>query len=1017
MPVFFRFAFFRLFVIFMVVCIWPVAALSQYFGRNKVQYEEFKFKIINTEHFQVYFYPKESDAVYDAAQMLERWYLRYVNLLGYQLSITQPVIVYANHADFQQTNVISGLIPQGTGGVTEGLKNRIVLPFTGTNQENNHVLGHELVHGFQYDVMKSMGQGLRASRRMPLWFVEGMAEYLSVGREGRLTSMWMRDALLFDDLPPIKKISRSYKYFPYRYGHAIWAFLAGKYGDEMVPAIYNAVLGNGWNQGMEQLLGVPADSLSKEWQQDIRNKYEPQLEGRTHPKDVGDPLFTGKGGTNLSPVISPDGKYFAFLSRKDVFTLDLYMADAETGEIIKKLVSSGTEPHFDALRFMNSAGAWAPDSKSFAFVVFKKGDNAIALLDVESGDVEETITLPRVDGITYLAWSPDGERLAVAGTIGGISNMFLLDLEERSYEQLTDDRYSEIQPAWSPDGQTLAFATDRGPETNLEYHDFGPINIALMDIETQEIQIIGLPGASKHITPQFSETGDIYCVADPDGFSDIYRYSISENQFYRITRVATGISGLTELSPAMSYSANGRLVFSVFENTNYNIYSLSGDALVGKAYPADLAESSMVLPPNNDPDDIVPTVLNKKQIGFELRPGYEINDYHPNLELLYVGQSGVGVVVNRFGTGLGGGVNMVFSDLLGNHVLYAAVQASGTLKDIGGQALYQNRDKRINWGGGLSHIPYRRGFVTTSPDTVTIEGEQFLARDVTLVQERQFYDQISFTSSLPLNQNQRFEGSAGYTRLSYDREARTQTVLGGRILDETTQDLDAPDPINLYQASLAFVGDYSFQGFTSPVRGRAYRFEVEPTFGGYRFISGLADYRKYFFMNPITVAFRGMYYGRYYGNERSDRLTPLFLGYETWVRGYSGGSFSFEECNTAEEDGRCASIDRLIGTRVAVLNAEVRMPLFGTERYGLINFQYLPTELFLFGDAGVAWTQEEEPELKFERDSKERVPVFSAGAGARFNLFGYIVMQVYYAYPFQRPQKGAHFGFVIAPGW
>ena len=675
-------------------------------------------------------------------------------------------------------------------------------------------------------------------------------------------------------------------------------------------------------------------------------------------------------------------------------------------------------PHFDALRFMSSAGAWSPDSKLFAFVVFQKGDNAISILDVESGEIIETFTLKDVDGMTYLAWAPDGERIVVAGSIGGIGNLFLLDRSSRSFDKLTDDKYSEIQPAWSPDGQTLAFVTDRGEHTSIDYHEYGAMQIALMDINTRDIRLVGMQGASKHITPHFSKDGnDIYFVADPDGFSDIYRYSIPEQQFYRITQIATGVSGLTELSPAMSFSPQGQLVFSVFQNTNYNIYSLSGEKIVGEPYSEREPEYSMVLPPNKEPDDRVDALIDEKQIGFRPSPDYTVTDYDPDLELLYIGQSGVGVVVNRYGTGLGGGVYTVFSDLLGNHVLSAAVQASGSIKDIGGQVVYQNRDRRINWGGGISHIPYRTGGVFTSPDTVTLDGEQYLAQDVTVVRERQYHDQASFISVYPLNQNQRLEGSLGYTRISYDIEAITQTVLGGRILDETTQDFETPDPINLYQTSLAFVGDYSFQGFTSPVRGRAYRFELEPTFGGYRFVLALADYRKYFFVNPVTVAFRGMHFGRYYSNERARELSPLFLGYRTWVRGYSSGSFTSQECARSSVGGDCPVADRLTGSRVGVLNAEVRLPLFGNEQYGLFDFQFIPTELLAFADAGVAWTENDYPVWTFDRDTDERTPVVSAGAGVRVNLFGYIVVQGYYAYPFQRPEKGGHFGFVIAPGW
>ena len=159
-------------------------ARAQYFGRNKVQYKNLQFEVLKTEHFQLYFYPEERAAVDDLARMAERWYARLSRILNYDLSSIQPIVVYASGPDFRQTNVISGEIGEGTGGVTEGAKRRIVLPLAGTLMETDHVLGHELVHAFQYrhgadsDREAPQGSGLE---RLPLWFIEGMAEYLSLG--------------------------------------------------------------------------------------------------------------------------------------------------------------------------------------------------------------------------------------------------------------------------------------------------------------------------------------------------------------------------------------------------------------------------------------------------------------------------------------------------------------------------------------------------------------------------------------------------------------------------------------------------------------------------------------------------------------------------------------------------------------------------------------------------------------------------------------------------------------------
>jgi outer membrane protein assembly factor BamA len=239
--------------------------------------------------------------------------------------------------------------------------------------------------------------------------------------------------------------------------------------------------------------------------------------------------------------------------------------------------------------------------------------------------------------------------------------------------------------------------------------------------------------------------------------------------------------------------------------------------------------------------------------------------------------------------------------------------------------------------------------------------------------------------------------------------------LGGTVLSRTTTNIPAPSPLNLFQSSIAYVGDYSFFGFTSPITGSRFRFEASPTFGSLDFVSALADYRRYLFTNPFTFAFRGIHYGRYLGDSEDPRISPLTLGNDAWVRGYDIYSISSEECTDAA--GGCPEIDRLLGSKMAIFNFETRIPLFGTEQYGLINFPYFPLELSAFFDAGIAWNRGDNPVFEFARQSSERIPVMSTGIAARVNILGYIVVQAFYAYPFQRPVSGSRFGFLISPGW
>ena len=217
-------------------------ASAQYFGQNKVQYEGFDFEVLKTEHFDIHFYPEEKQAVEYAALMAERWYARLSRLLDHKLTDRQTLILYAAHPHFRQTNAIAG-VDEGTQGVTEALKRRIVLPFLGPFPETDHVIGHELVHAFQFDITGQGGgvliAGVAGALRMPLWFIEGMAEYLSVGYVDPETAMWMR-ARVAENLPADEAFDTRGLH-PYQHGQALWAYIAGRWGDDVVGRLLKAV--------------------------------------------------------------------------------------------------------------------------------------------------------------------------------------------------------------------------------------------------------------------------------------------------------------------------------------------------------------------------------------------------------------------------------------------------------------------------------------------------------------------------------------------------------------------------------------------------------------------------------------------------------------------------------------------------------------------------------------------------------------------------------------------------------
>jgi len=1012
------------------------AAGAQYFGRNKVQYERFDFRVMRTDHLDFYFYPAESLATADAARMGERWYSRLSEIFRHTFD-RKSVVMYADHPDFQQTNVIGGMIEEGTGGVTEGLRTRVVMPHTGSYWDTDHVLGHELVHVFQYNVAESGPGGLARLGVLPLWLVEGMAEYLSLGRYDPLTAMWLRDATLRNKLPTVKQLTTDPRFFPYRYGQALWAYIGGRYGDRAVIDVYRASLRMGWDQALLRILGVSSDSLSKDWIAAIKAHYTPLMEGRQRPREAGNVVIgvnRNVGDYNLAPTVSPDGKYVAFFSGRGLFGIDLYLADAQTGRVLKRLASPRSGSHIDAISSISSSGDWSPDARQFAFIVFAQGNNEIALLDVRSAEVVRRIKLPGIGAVNNVAWSPDGRTLALSGMAGGISDLYLLDLAGGTVRRLTNDRYADIHPAWSPDGRTLAFASDRGPRTSFDRLTFSRFQVATVDVGTGQVSVYSPFPDAKHINPQFSADGrDIFFIADQGGFSDIYRLNPGTGAVSRVTNVATGVSGITHTSPAMSVSRQtGALYFSVFEQQGFDIVSLPADRTVGQPITPPVAQvaAAGLLPPGDTPGRApVTTYLADAIGGLPAETSFPILPYRPRFSLDAIGQPSLGVASGPFATGVAGGVSAFFGDQLGDQMIGTAIQAQGTLQDIGGQAFYLNLKRRFNWGGGAMHIPYLTGYpyFRSTNDARVLEYNLLL--------QRIFVTQASLIGQYPLSTTRRIETSLAATRIGYGQEILRVFVneFGQPISDTRLIDTTAPPPLHFAQGSLALVGDNSFAAFTSPVSGQRYRFEFQPTVGQIVFNSALADYRRYYFMRPLTLAWRAIHYGRYGKDSEnaSKQVWPLYLGEEQLVRGYAFNSFDGNECGA--QTTRCPVIERLIGSRMAVFNAEVRIPLIGTREFGLLNIPFLPVELSPFFDAGVMWTSDQRPSLRFSQDEPapascqgttqvqfgcaERIPVFSTGLSARINILGYLIFETYYAKPFQRPQKGWVWGFQLAPGW
>lgn len=997
-----------------------VSLQAQYFGRNKVQYEKFDFKVMKTTHFDIYFYPEFREAAEYGARMAERWYARLSRILNHNLKDRQILVFYSSSPHFQQTTTVSGILGEGTGGVTEMYKRRIVLPLGASLAESDHVIGHELVHAFEVD-MTSMGKGAMASQTsaalsLPLWMIEGLAEYLSIGSVDPQTSMWMRDITRRDKLPPVKKLANTYKYFPYRYGQSVWAYITGKYGDAKVAGIMKSVTGaRGYEEAIQESLGVSLQGLSEQWHTAMKEAYQPLLP----LTEVRDPhsrvLFQGTEDNqlNLAPSLSPDGKRIVFLSTRDMLSIDMYLADTQTGKILRRIIRTAVDPHFESIQFIKSAGSWDAQGRRFVFGAITRGQPMLSIFDVEKNRKEKEIVFPDLGEILNPTWAPDGRFIAFSALSSGMSDLYIYDLETEKLRKMTDDLFADLQPSWSPDGRRIAFVTDRF-STNLSLISVGNYELALIDPVSGTIEKIRGFVQADNINPQWSaDSKSVFFISDNEGISNLYSIDIGSQNIERMTNLYTGICGITSLSPALSTAVrSGEVAFSLYENGNYSIYSFdarsrqeSGLATAdfGKIQPA-------VLPPREKGEGELLGLLKNPLYGLPEEVEYEVEDYIPRLSLDYISPPTLAVGADRFGTYGGGGIAMFFSDILGYHNLSSMVQVSSRIEDSAFLVGYMNNKSRLMWGAVAQRIPYiyagyAMGYSEIYGEPAYIEQEYVY---------RQINYQLSGFSAYPFSQVQRFEISGGYRFLDFDNDIYTRAVsmVDGMLIFRDRENLPAPPSLHFGFASAALVYDSSLFGATSPLLGQSYRFEVSPFLGSISFYSVLLDYRKYIIpVRPFTLAFRVLHYGRYGNGAEDDRLYPFFLGYETLVRGYNYGSFDIEEVEGSGDDS--FALDRLFGSKLVVANFELRFPFFKLLGIGRGYYGLFPLDFIAFYDVGLAWTDVD----KAWFGGGERKPVSSVGVGLRMNLFGMMVLGISYVHPFERPMKGSYLQFTIMPGF
>jgi Tol biopolymer transport system component len=983
-----------------------VHAQGGYFGRNKVQYKAFDFSIIKTEHFDVYYYPVEREAAMDAARMVERSYARLSRVLQHEFEERKPLIVYASHTDFQQTNALQGeTVDESTGGVTEALKSRMIMPFTGSYADFDHVMTHELVHGFQYDVLFRHGAASDVNPfmvRLPFWFMEGMAEYVSIGSIDAHTQSWLRDAVLNGYLRNIGEMNQRDDYLSYRFGQSLWSYIGSKWGDEVIGMLLEKAPRMGVERAFSSTLGMTLGELSTEWENDVRKTYLTQVTEHSQPSTFAEKLTKHDKMYDpwfLSPAISPDGSKMVYLSQREGFSIDMWLADAHTGKVLDRLISSSKSADFESLRYMTSSAAFSNDGNTLTFVAKSGGEDALYLYDLKRRKVTKKLKF-NLSALQAPTFSPDGSEIAFTGLDGGISDLFITDLKG-NVRRLTHDRYAELLPAWSPDGKTIAITTDRGEGTNLDQlkYSLGHYEIALIDVATGVVSSLPHQNAGKNINAVWSPDGSkLIWVNDRTGVNNLYLYDVKTTELSQITDLISGVIAVGPLSPVLAWSTKtGRLLFGHFESAGYNIYAvddplklprtpvLESPVVVASNDSSATATSGVAQTPAvvaanpNEPTasyyrngaDIrksdqlpagtliaapvsVAALIDSATIALPDTTDFTMSKYKVKFTADLIGRPQIGAQVGGYyGNGVTGGTYVQLSDMLGNHNIIIAGNLSGSLSDASIYTGYSYLKTRTNFGFAVSQQPYYRyggsGIIETP-----LHGE---LRTVNAnIYQRDVFRSGQIGASYPFSTYSRIEFSLSGIDYNSQQLIEGYDLQTGEVVSKT----DNLGRLTFAEPEAAYVFDNTMFGWTGPVVGRRYRLALSRTIGDVAYTQGIIDFRNYANYKQNLV-FATRFIGVRRAGQQADRFGN-YWGNSYYLRGYDSNSFDTgsNECidsrfySDTQSQSICPVRDQLIGSNALILNTELRYPVIKELQIGFLG-NFPPVDAVAFFDGGLAW--------------------------------------------------------------
>jgi hypothetical protein len=938
----------RLLILLLLVAT-PAAAQYRYIGgKNKVRYDTFDWKTYDTPHFRISFYDRVEPRLERIASFAESSYDDLARRLNFQILDPIPMITYATHGEFEQTNLMPGFVPEGVGAFATPVRNRMVLPVDLSDRELQQLIQHELTHIFQYEILFQGRRGRAIYARPPIWFMEGMASYFADDEDSR-DEMYMRDAVLSDIVPPI--VNAPGGFLAYRYGHKVFEFIEDEWGEDGVRDFvfaFRGVVGGGIERPIGLVFNMDVEEFDARFRTWLRKKYD-DFADRGTPREFGRPFYVeGVSGraNQSSPAISPSHDLVAaFTTYKNDVDVALF------GVPDRKLYKNLTKGYTVKYEYLIAQGfttgpregrdlAFSPDGDSVAVFARDERTRSLLLLDTAKGGIGERFEIPLpIDQPSQPAFSPDGGKIAFSAIEDGDWDIFLLDRETGEVTNLTDDPWYDSAPTFRPNGEHLVYSSQIGEYGKL-------VGISLEDPSQREQLTFG---EGNDEGAAFSEDGKrLFFASDrEDGIFDIYKLDVETREVERLTYVYGGA-----LNPVPAETLQGeRVGFQAYHRGRWDLYA--ADASQGEPVGVEEAPKTEF-----EQEEFLPSV----SISVDPADAKDVKR-----RKLFIEDASAIVGVDQEGNFLSQ-TFISMSDQYGDRRFWVLFSSIDTFSNF--RVGFLNLEPRLQWGLTLYDD---RTFYLTGYDPLR---DEFFGR-----QQAYRITGLTLDGQYPLSRYYRLEGSVGY----FDRSADLPFVDSNGLIN--FQSFDDQAPI----VSGAIVGDTTSWNSYGPHQGSRWEFRLlyaaDIEDGGTLTAQATVDYRKYFALSRRNeIAFR--LWGSYADGNRPSVFA--FGGLDT-VRGFPTRALAGNQAAFANLEWRFPLVDNLDLAFMRI--GQIRGRVFTDVGYACYSVDDI--EYNWYGEPGCTFIGEKEVfnpiTGEFEtvgEGGRLKDGVASYGFGISVNLFG-----------------------------